>query len=120
MKILLIDDEQDFTELTSTLLKFNDFDVEVLNDPIEVRRLLDSSSFDLIVTDLMMPGMDGFELIRNIRALPPYKDKPIFVLSAKTLNDEERKFLLQNRIKLISKPFEPQGLVDEISLSLNK
>lgn len=113
-KILLVDDEKDFTELTSTMLKFHDFETETTDQPTAVADLITKTEYDLIVTDLMMPNLDGFQLIRHIRGQDNYKETPIIVLTAKTLSDEERKFLLQNNAHVMFKPFEPQGLVEQI------
>ncbi len=113
-KILLIDDEVDFTEVVSTLLRFHDFDVEVFNDPIEVEPTLDKNNYDLIVTDLMMPHLSGFELIDLIQKKEKYKNVPIIVLSAKSMTDSERKTLLQAKTHCLTKPFDTRTLVDLI------
>ena len=113
-KILLIDDEVDFTELAGTLLGFHGFEVETFNNPKLVLKQIQNTTYDLIVTDLMMPDMNGFELIQQLRVHPQYEKVPLIVLSAKTLTDEERKFLLQNDVHYFMKPFDPQGLVEHI------
>lgn len=113
-KILLIDDEVDFTEVVATLLGFHDFEVKAVNDPLQVDALLEQADFDLIVTDLMMPGLSGFDLIDKIRSKPKLLKIPIIVLSAKVLTNEERKFLLRQKVQVMNKPFEPTGLVDQI------
>ena len=118
-KILLIDDEKDFNELTSTMLSFYDFDVRAYDNPAEIMDTVENESYDLIVTDLMMPNMDGFHFVEKIRSMEKYKETPIIVLTAKTLNNEERKFLLQKNVHLLGKPFEPQGLVDQIRNLVN-
>lgn len=112
--ILLIDDEFDFTELTKTLLGFHDFNVNVVNDPLIVEAEIKKGHYDVVVTDLMMPGIDGFALIKLFREDEKHKLIPIIVLSAKTLTDEERKFLFQNKAHFLTKPFQPQELVDQI------
>lgn len=114
-KILFIDDEKDFTEIVSTLLDFHHFSVDTINDPLAVASRLLEIHYDLVVTDLMMPGLSGFELIKQIRLNEKYHKVPIIVVTAKTLSDEERKFLLQNDVSFIGKPFEPQGLVEKIT-----
>lgn len=114
-KILLIDDEPDFTELVATLLGFHNLDVKVYNDPVHIEKIIKGKEFDLVVTDLMMPNMDGFEVVRKLRGAEAYEKIPIIVLSAKSLSDEERKFLLQNKVSFLMKPFEPQGLVEKIT-----
>lgn len=117
-KVLFIDDEKDFTILVSTLLGFHDFEVDAQNQPREVATQLKANRYDVIVTDLMMPDMDGFEIIKQVRADEKHQKTPILVLSARTLSDEERKYLLQNGVHFVMKPFEPQGLVDQIRNSI--
>ncbi len=114
-KILLIDDEPDFTELTGSLLSFHDFTVETVNDPARAEPALAAATgFDLVVTDIMMPNLNGIDLIKRLRARPEYAKIPIIALTAKNLSDEERKVLLNNRVELLTKPFEPRGLIDRI------
>ena len=119
-KILLIDDEKDFTELTGTLLGFHELDVSTVNDPVAVENLLDTQDYALVVTDLMMPNLDGFDVIRKVRSRAKYAETPILVLSAKALTDAERKFLLQQKVHVLTKPFEPQGLVEQITRLLGE
>lgn len=118
--LLLVDDEKDFTELTGTLFQFHGFDIDTFNDPKVIEGQIAKKQYQLIVTDLMMPGMDGFEVIKKIRRLPHYQQIPIVVLSAKVLTDPERKFLLQNRTHVIVKPFEPNLLVEKVKELLEK
>lgn len=113
-RILFIDDEKDFTILISTLLGFHDFEVDALSDSQQVEGQIAKNRYDAVVTDLMMPGLDGFGVIRLIRQHPGFQKTPLIVLSARTLSDEERKFLLQNDVHFVMKPFDPQGLVDQI------
>lgn len=118
-RILIVDDEKDFTEIISTLLDFHDFQADTLNDSREVLATLKKVPYDLIVTDLMMPGMDGFQLVSLLRDDPLYKSIPVIVLSAKSMSDEERKRLMLNNVTFMTKPFEPQGLVEKISQMLS-
>ncbi|MBI4374472.1 MAG: response regulator [Deltaproteobacteria bacterium] len=115
LKVLLIDDEQDLTELLKTLLEFHDVETDSCNNSSRAEEILAATPYRLIVTDLMMPDIDGFELIRRIRRHPRYQETPVIALSAKTLTDEERKFLLQNHVRFLAKPFEPQNLAEQIS-----
>lgn len=117
-KVLIIDDEFDFTELIETLLKFHDLDARACNDPSEAIKRLEQEHFDLVVSDLMMPDLDGFVLIEKMRGVTGYRDAPIIVLSAKMLTDQERKFLLKNKVHFLTKPFDPQVLVDQVLQAL--
>ncbi|PIR21605.1 MAG: hypothetical protein COV45_02365 [Deltaproteobacteria bacterium CG11_big_fil_rev_8_21_14_0_20_47_16] len=117
-QILIVDDEVDFTEIVSTLLDFHNFQADTINDPKQVVEALQKKHYDLIVTDLMMPGMDGFQLVETLRGDPKYHNIPVIVLSAKLLSDEERKRLLVSNVSFLTKPFEPQGLVEKITQML--
>ena len=90
-KVLLVDDESDMTELLKTLLEFHEVKSDSFNSSAQAYAALSKSSYDLIVTDLMMPEVDGFELIRRIRAKKGYEQVPVVVLSAKALTDDELK-----------------------------
>lgn len=114
MHVLLVDDEIDFTELMGTLLGFHGFTTTVLNDSTKVLPALAAGTFHVIITDLMMPDLDGFALIRALREDPKYRTAPVIALSAKMLTDSERKFLLQQQVHFVMKPFEPTALVEKI------
>lgn len=118
-RILIVDDEKDFTEIISTLLDFHDFQAETVNNSSDVMPMLQKAHYDLIVTDLMMPGLNGFDLVAQLREDPKTKSIPVIVLSAKTLSDDERKRLMLSNVTFLTKPFEPQGLVEKISQMLS-
>lgn len=119
MRILIIDDERDFTEIVSTLLDFHDFQADTASSGQQALEMLAKTKYDLIVSDLMMPAMDGFQVIDKLRNDTRYHDTPIIVLSAKTLTDEERKRLLVNNVSFVTKPFEPHALVEKITQMLS-
>jgi DNA-binding response OmpR family regulator len=118
-RILVVDDERDVTELTQTFLSFHNLEVDSVNDPTQVERMLKAHEYDLIIIDLMMPKLSGFDVIRQIKKEPSLNKVPIIVVSAKTLSDEERKFLLQTKTEYIMKPYEPQNLVEQIQKTLS-
>jgi DNA-binding response OmpR family regulator len=81
-KILVIDDDSAVTDLLSLLLKSQGFDVTATNNSTEGLNLVRENQPDLVVLDLMMPEVDGWEVCKAVRA---FSDVPIIVLSA--LND---------------------------------
>jgi len=81
-KIMVIDDDTAVTDLLSVLLKSNGFDVQVANNSNEGLNLVRDEKFDLVILDLMMPEMDGWEICKEVRS---FSQVPIIVLSA--LND---------------------------------
>lgn len=82
MKIIVIDDDAAVTELLSVLLRSNGFDVVATNNSVEGLALIKGGNFDLVVLDLMMPEIDGWEICKEVRS---FSLIPIIVLSA--LND---------------------------------
>jgi DNA-binding response OmpR family regulator len=113
-QLLLLDDERDFGELTGTMLEFYDYAVSIFDDPRQALEDINQKKYDVIVTDLMMPHMNGFQVLESIRKIDQNKNTPVIVLTAKTLTDDERKLLFQNQAHFLIKPFEPHGLVDLI------
>jgi DNA-binding response OmpR family regulator len=81
-KIIVIDDDTAVTDLLSVLLRSHGFDVRVTNNSAEGLGFIRDEQFDLVILDLMMPEMDGWEICKEVRA---FSQVPIIVLSA--LND---------------------------------
>lgn len=111
-RIFVLDDEREMTQLTQTLLSLRGFEVVCSNDPQEALASLANASFDLIFVDLMMPGVNGFQVVKTIRQDKRHDDTPIIVLSAKRLTDGERKNILRCRARFASKPISPTQLVE--------
>ncbi len=78
-RILIVDDDLDFASLLSDVFSQASYEVETLGDPAKVENLLKTRAFDLLVTDLRMPGIDGFELAAKAKALRP--DLPVIMVS---------------------------------------
>jgi two-component system KDP operon response regulator KdpE len=81
-KIIVIDDDTAVTDLMAVLLKSHGFDVEVTNNSADGLNLIREGEFDLVMLDLMMPEMDGWQVCKEVRS---FSQIPIIVLSA--LND---------------------------------
>jgi DNA-binding response OmpR family regulator len=79
ISVLLVDDDPDFTIMLRTLLQGQDFQILSVNSGEEAVSLSETTPLDVIVLDLLMPGMDGWEVCRKIRA---FSDIPILILSA--------------------------------------
>jgi len=81
-KIIVIDDDTAVTDLLSVLLRSHGFDIRVTNNSVEGLNYIRDEEFDLVILDLMMPEMDGWEICKEVRS---FSQVPIIVLSA--LND---------------------------------
>ena len=114
-RVLIVDDNEDISELISLILRKEDIDSKVVNNPIEVIDIIEKEKFDLILLDIMMPEMSGVELCSKIR------DKvsiPIIFLTAK--NDIVDKMLGYEigGDDYITKPFDNRELVLKIKSHL--
>ena len=92
-KILVIDDDTGALKLISKLLENEGYDLTCVEDPITGLQSAEKQLPDVLVLDLMMPGMTGFELIGELRDRGYIKDIPIIIWTGKDLTEEERDFL---------------------------
>ncbi len=118
-KILLVDNEVDITYALTNALENYDFYIESFNDPILVLNSYKSNFYDLVILDIKMPNMDGFELYNKIREKDP-QVKICFLTASELFYEEFRKarFLLSEKIGeeyFIQKPIKTDDLVQKIN-----
>lgn len=82
ISVLLVDDEQDFLDIFSAWLVFKGFKVSVAHDGRDALDKLTADGFDLVLLDLMMPRLDGYEFCKQVRKTDRVRDIPIVVLTA--------------------------------------
>ena len=123
-KILLIDDEPDITYTLEKVLEDNGFKVESFTDPIVALDNYKANFFDLIILDIKMPKMDGFELYIKLREKDP-KVKISFLTAIATFTEEFRKTRLVlgktiNEEYFIQKPIKNEKLIRKLTLIMDK
>ncbi|HEY0796317.1 MAG TPA: response regulator transcription factor [Acidisarcina sp.] len=116
-KILLVDDEAQITRVLRTALSTQGYDVRAVNDPEEALRVFDEWGPDLVVTDLVMPGIDGIEVCRTIRGK---SDTPIIVLSVRDHEQSKVKALDAGADDYVVKPFGIQELTARVRAHLRR
>jgi DNA-binding response OmpR family regulator len=118
-KILFVDDEPDITWLSKTVLERNGFEVQAFESPIPVLENFKPGSYDLLVIDIKMREMDGFELYDKLRKIDN-NIKVCFLTAAQEYYDKykERYSWLQNEC-FITKPITLESLVNTINSVLN-
>lgn len=104
--ILVVEDDADIAELLRLNLADEGYGVAVAPDGEAALDLLDGGLWDAVILDLMLPGMDGMEVCRHIRALPRYT--PIIIVSAKSAETERVLGLEEGADDYITKPFSLQ------------
>jgi two-component system alkaline phosphatase synthesis response regulator PhoP len=118
-KILLVDDEVDILEFLKYNLEQDNFEVLVSSNGKDALKKI-SQNPDLIVLDIMMPEMDGFEVYEQIKKNKEYQDIPIIFLTAKSGETDEIKGLDLGASDYIQKPISPKKLIARIKSSLRK
>ena len=103
-KILIIEDEEAIADLEKDYLELSGFQVEIENDGEKGLEAAMNGSFDLIILDLMLPGLDGFEICRRIR---DEKNIPILMVSAKKDDIDKIRGLGLGADDYMTKPFSP-------------
>ena len=116
-RILIVEDEESIADLEKDYLELSGFEVEVANDgETGLRRGL-AVEFDLIILDLMLPGVDGFEICRQIRG---QKNTPIIMVSAKKDDIDKIRGLGLGADDYMTKPFNPLELTARVKSQLRR
>ena len=114
-KILIVEDEESIADLEKDYLELSGFEVEVANDGQTGLDKALFGDFDLVILDLMLPGVDGFEICRKVRA---EKNTPIIMVSAKKDDIDKIRGLGLGADDYITKPFSPSELVARVKAHL--
>ena len=114
-KILIIEDEESIAELEKDYLELSGFEVEIDNDGESGLMKALQGEYDLFVLDLMLPGVDGFEICRKVREV---KNTPIIMVSAKKEDIDKIRGLGLGADDYITKPFSPSEMVARVKAHL--
>ena len=109
---LLVDDDPLQLALTEEYLRQNHVEVSSCTDPFSVVTLLQKTSFDAVITDIQMPGMDGYQLLESIRnsGIPGTENLPVIALSASVENEHDH-YLKSGFTGFLNKPFTARQLI---------
>jgi DNA-binding response OmpR family regulator len=116
-RILIIEDEQSIAELERDYLEVNGFESEIASTGEQGLELAILKPFDLILLDLMLPGIDGFELCRKIREK---KDIPILMVTARKEDIDKIRGFDRGADDYIEKPFNPMELVARVKAHISR
>lgn len=117
MRVLVADDDAAIAGLVKAVLEPEGFEVTGANSGAEALSLLEAKAFDLVILDVMMPGMDGFETCRQIRLR---SDVPIIFLSAKDEESDKVVGFTLGGDDYVTKPFKPRELVARVKARLRR
>ncbi len=120
MKILVVDDESDIVDLVSSNLQREGYRVIPACTGEEALELVKTTKPDLVVLDLMLPGLQGLEVCRLIRANPVYANMPIIILSARDSEVDRILGLEMGADDYVTKPFSMRELASRIRVALRR
>lgn len=116
--ILIVDDEPVNVKLVSHHLSRNGFDFSIANDGYEALEMIDDTLPDLVLLDIMMPGMSGYDVCRKLRATYPAFELPVIMLTAKNRLDDVVKGFQCGANDYIPKPFFKEELLARINTQI--
>lgn len=113
-RILIVDDEPNIILSLDFLMKREGFEVVVAGDGERALQAMAEQRPDLVILDVMMPKLNGFEVCQRIRAEPAWRGVPVLMLTAKGHETEMKKGLALGADAYVTKPFSTRELVAEI------
>ncbi len=117
--ILAVDDSTSMRQMVAFTLKGAGFKVEEAADGQQALNIAKTKSFDLVLSDVNMPVMDGIELIRQLRTLPTYKFTPILMLTTEAGSEKKMAGKSAGATGWIVKPFNPDQLLNTVKRVLD-
>ena len=110
-KILAVDDSVSIRQMVSHTLRDAGYEVETANDGQDALNKVASSKFDVVISDVNMPNMGGFELVKALRGKPQYKFVPILMLTTETSTEKKQQGKSAGATGWLVRPFNPETLL---------
>ena len=110
-RILVVDDDPVIVRLLEVNFRLESFDVVTALRGEDALALAQEAAPDIILLDVMMPGMDGYEVCRQLRETPELAQVPVLFLSARARDDDLSRGMALGVVDYVTKPFDPTELV---------
>ena len=114
LRALVVDDAPDVTEMIATMMRFAGYDVTTALSATEAFDAARREHFDVIVSDIGMPGMKGYQLAEALRALPGYAAVPLVAVTGFTMYDDRERARASGFNDFLTKPIRPSDLLDTV------
>ena len=108
-RILAVDDSPSMRQMVSTTLASAGYEVEQAEDGVQALQLASRQRFDLVITDVNMPNMDGITLVRELRGKPNYKFVPLLVLTTEATSERKHAGQERRRHRLAREAVQPRA-----------
>lgn len=116
-RILVVEDEADISSIVMKYIEKNGYECQLAENGFEALELFSSQHFHLVILDIMMPGIDGFEVLARIREI---SDVPVIMLTAKEEEVDRIKGFEEGADDYVVKPFSPRELLSRIKVFLKR
>lgn len=110
MSVLVVDDSEDTTEMVRHLLEMSGANVTAVTSGFEALRVVGEKQFDVVLSDISMPGMDGFEFLSKLHALPGYHDLPAIAMTGFGRPEDVQRAHAEGFFAHLTKPFDIEAL----------
>ena len=114
LRALVVDDAPDVTEMLAMLLRYTGYDVVTVFSASDALDTARSEQFDVVVSDIGMPGMNGYELATELRRLQTYRAVPMIAVTGFAMYDDRDRALASGFDAFLTKPVNPMDLLDLI------
>lgn len=113
-RVVVVDDDQEIQEIVTFVLRRNGFEVAVASNGRQLQDVLVKAAPDLIILDVMMPGLDGYQIFASLRENVATRHIPVIIMTAHAENIYERISMDLGAAEHITKPFHPLELVEKV------
>ena len=113
-RALVVDDSPDVTEMLAMLLRYSGYDVVTVFSAMDALETAATEQFDVVVSDIGMPGMNGYELAEKLRADSNYSATPMIAVTGFAMYDDRDRALESGFDAFLTKPINPMDLIDLI------
>jgi two-component system CheB/CheR fusion protein len=114
MRILVVDDSVDTVEMLRRLFEMDGAIVNIARSGAEALKIVTSEHFDVILSDISMPGMDGFELLRKLRQIPGFQSTPVLALTGFGREEDVTRVKAEGFFSHVTKPIDLGQLIETL------
>ena len=114
LRVLVVDDAPDVTELLALLMSHAGYEVAMAFSAAEAFDAARAGHFDAVISDIGMPGMNGYQLAEALRALPAYQSTPLIAVTGFTLFEDRERARRAGFDDFLHKPINPSDLLDAV------